>query len=236
MQSMLYVFFGTDTLKIRKEALLFLAEATKSGTEVVTFTAQNFDGSTLIGAAGSTSLFGASPVYVLDTPSETTEMSTFVFESLEALSSSSNTFVLIEVGLLAADKKALTKYATEMNEFVRTPGKVFNVFSLTDALARRDKRALWVLLMEAKREGFSEEEIIGTLFWQMKSLRLAGKTTSAEEAGMKPFVYTKSKSALSKFKEGEVDTKARELVSLYHDGHRGVRDIGIALEKWVLSF
>lgn len=236
MHCMLYAFFGTDTLKVRKEALAFLADRTKDGGEVVTFTTQNFDGSTLIGAAGSTSLFGGTPCYLLDTPSESADVFTFVFEELETLAVSVNTFVIIEAGLLAADKKVLTKYATEMSEYVRAPGKAFNVFSLTDALARRDKRALWVLLMEAKREGFSEEEIIGTLFWQMKSLRLAARAGSAEEAGMKPFVYTKSRGALIKFKEGEIDAKARELVSLYHDGHRGVRDISIALEKWILSF
>jgi hypothetical protein len=66
-------------------------------------------------------------------------------------------------------------------------------------------------------------------------LRLAERTKSAEEAGQKPFVYSKAKRALSAFKEGELDSISRDLLSIYHDGHLGKRDIDLALERWVLT-
>lgn len=111
----------------------------------------------------------------------------------------------------------------------------FNTFAMADALARKDKKSLWVLLQNARHHNVSAEEIIGTLFWQLKSLRLAAETSSALEAGMKPFMYTKAKSALGKFAPGELTTLSRTLLSLYHDGHSGKRDIDLALEKFLLT-
>jgi hypothetical protein len=91
-----------------------------------------------------------------------------------------------------------------------------------------------MLLQEALREGAQAEEIIGILWWQLKMLRLAAKTKTAAEAGVKDFPYNKAKRALAGFKSGEVDTLARSLLALYHDGHAGKRYINVALEEWVL--
>jgi hypothetical protein len=82
--------------------------------------------------------------------------------------------------------------------------------------------------------GLSAEEIIGTLWWQLKTLRLAMLTKSAEEAGVKDFPYNKAKRALKNFKDGEIETLSLRLLNLYHDGHAGKCDIDLALEEWVL--
>jgi hypothetical protein len=73
------------------------------------------------------------------------------------------------------------------------------------------------------------------LWWQLKSLRLAALTQSAQEAGMKDFPYNKSKRALPAFAPGEVVTLSQSLLELYHAGHSGQRDMDIALEQWVLA-
>jgi hypothetical protein len=105
---------------------------------------------------------------------------------------------------------------------------------MSDALAVKDKRSLWLLLQEAKAGGMSAEEIVGILSWQLKSIRLAAMTKNFTEAGMKEYPYKKAKSALNIFKIEEVEQKAHDLIKLYHAGHRGERDMDLALEEWVL--
>ncbi|NCN52736.1 hypothetical protein GW943_02925 [Candidatus Parcubacteria bacterium] len=232
---MLYSFFGTDVVGVREKAHAFMHGREEQGVSSVRITPENWSTSGVEDAAGSLSLFGGEQLYIVDTPSGDKEMLEYIFENLDMLAESPNTFVLIEEGLLAAPKKKLQKYSAEAVEV--TAGKVerFNVFALTDALSRRDKKSLWILLQQAKQNGLSEEEIIGTLFWQLKTMRLVAHSRSAEEAELKPFVYSKTKSANAKFKEEEVDLVTRELVRVYHDGHLGKRDIAISLEKWVLA-
>ena len=90
------------------------------------------------------------------------------------------------------------------------------------------------LLQEAKAAGQSAEEIIGVLWWQLKTLRLAAITNLASEAGLKDFPYNKAKRSLSHFKEGELGTLSLSLLSLYHEGPAGIVDIDEALEQWLL--
>jgi len=100
---------------------------------------------------------------------------------------------------------------------------------------QQDELLAWILLAKAWRNNLSNEEIIGTLYWQVKMLRLVERTKNAEEAGQKPFVYSKAKRSLRQFTEGELDSLSRDLLSIYHEGHLGRRDMDSALERWVLS-
>ena len=94
---------------------------------------------------------------------------------------------------------------------------------------------MWLLLNDAKHAGISAEEIIGTLWWQLKSLRLVAQTSGADEAGLKPFVYKKAQQALGRYNESQLFTLSESLLRLYHDGHNGQTDIDLALERWVLT-
>jgi len=232
---MLYAFFGTDVVKAREKAHALLHTLEAKGAEVVRVTPENWSIGVLLEHAGAASLFGEQSVVLIDTPSEDKEMFERVFDDLKMLGESENTFVLIEAGLLAAQKKKLEKHAEKCEEYVAAKTEKFNAFSLAEALLRRDKKSLWMLLTRAGREGLSAEEIVGVLFWQIKTLQLAGKAKSAAEAGVKPFVWSKATRALAKFKEGEVDRLSKDLVTLYHDGHTGRTDIDLALERFVLT-
>lgn len=188
---------------------------------------------------GAQSLFVSSEVpevTLLDTPSERAEALEQVLALAPELAESSNIFVLLEGKLLAPFAKTLKQYATTYEEVATASvAEKFNVFALADALARRDKKSLWVLFLRAQNAGLKPEEIIGTLFWQIKSMRLAVRTKNADEAGLKSFVYTKARRGAEKFKPGELDNLSRSLVCLYHDAHLGKLDIDLALERWVLS-
>lgn len=232
---MLYSFYGSDVGKVRTSALQKLAELRGEDGEVVTLL--NGDGSIplLKDALGATSLFGGGGVYLLDTPSEDEAFFESVLEHLGELKASPNDFVLIEGKLKVGDARRVEKESTQSVTYDAGPQKEFNVFQMSDALASRDKKTLWILLQEAWREGRTSEEIIGTLFWQMKMLRLGEVARTGEEAGQKPFVFDKAKRATKNFKPGEINALSRSLVLLYHEGHGGTRDINHALEAWVLG-
>ena len=100
---------------------------------------------------------------------------------------------------------------------------------------QKDKKTLWLQLQEAKSAGLSSEEIIGTLWWQLKILRLAKITKNAEDAGMKEYPYSKAKRALANFKEGELESLSYSLLRVYHEGHQGKKVTELALEKWTLT-
>ena len=100
---------------------------------------------------------------------------------------------------------------------------------------KRIKKNLWMLLQEARLAGLRPEEIAGMLWWQLKAMRIAAVSSSAVEAGMKEYPFKKASGALRNFSEGEIELLSKGLLSLYHEGHQGLRDMELALEEWVLT-
>lgn len=232
---MYVVFYGSDRKKVRDKVTAYLEENMSTDDTLTTIEAADFQVGQVTDALGASSLFGGGEWFVLDTPTDNVDFAEEITSSLKELEVAKNTFVIIEGALLAPAKKKYAKRAAEMIEFAADKVERFNVFSLTEALAAKDKRRLWVLLQEAKLSGSRPEEIVGILWWQLKSLRLVAVTKTAAEAGMKDFPYNKARQALGKFSAGEVDRLSQSLLEVYHDGHAGVRDMEEALEGWVLK-
>ena len=229
---MLKVFYGSD----RKASIdAAMAAATQAADEYTTIDDKSFIPNMFEDLTASSSLFGGVQSYVVDTPSTNTEFQDATLAALEDMASSTNHFFIVEGTLLAAAKKKLGKHAESIEEFVADKPDRFNTFGLADALARRDKKSLWVMIQEARLLGIREEEMIGILWWQLKSLKLAAVTNSAAEAGMKDYPYRKAKQGLQKYSPDEVGKLSQSLISLYHQGHKGVKDISLALEEWVLK-
>lgn len=232
---MLNVYFGNDLVSARQAALATIdASIVKNGSRLTKIESAKWAPGMIADMLGATSLFGGTELFLVDTPSENPDFYAEIITVLSEMAESPNQFVVIEGTLLAAEKKKWEKHAGVMEEFKKTAETPFNVWAMADALSARDKKSLWVLLQDAKRAGLVAEEIIGTLWWQLKTLRLAMLTKSASDAGMKDFPYNKAKRALSNFKEGEVAELSIKLLKVYHDGHGGVRDIDEGLEEWVL--
>lgn len=231
---MLQLYFGTDLSTVREKAFSAAEVVAASGTRITRIESEQFSSGLIANLLGATSLFGEREIYVLDTPSDDAAFYTEVVQHAAELGESANQFILIEAALLAPERKKFEKHASVIVESKREGAERFDVFKMAEALSKRDKKSLWVLLQEAKRAGLSAEEIVGTLWWQLKTLRLAALTKSADEAGMKEFPYSKAKRALGGFKPGELDTISANLLRVYHDGHGGVRDINEGLEEWVL--
>lgn len=236
---MLYVFSGANTVRVRSEAYVFLDAYEAKGVRAEYVGPELISEDFLRDRVSAQSLFDATTardITLFDTPSEKSGALDALIAYAEALAQSEDIFVIIEQKLLAAPAKVLKAHAEKFVEVKdAAEGERFNVFALSDALARRDKKALWVLFQQAAHAGISAEELVGTLMWQIKSMRLVLRTRSAEAAGLKPFVYTKAQRALAKFTPEEIDQMSRNVIALYHDARLGKRDMDIALERFVLT-
>lgn len=229
---MLHLYYGTDVITARTKALQVAHDAS---APIERFESETFTVHGLENAAGAVSLFGEATTFIIDSPSQNQEMWTELGGVASALQESPQLFVVIEGNLLAAQLKVLQPYLDEKESFTKTKTNMLNIFALADAFSIRDKKTLWILLVEAHRQGLSAEEIIGTLWWQVKSMRVAMATNSASEAGMKDYPYNKAKRAIRNFKPGELEALSEQLLQVYHEGHGGEKDIWIGLEEWALG-
>jgi hypothetical protein len=66
-------------------------------------------------------------------------------------------------------------------------------------------------------------------------MRSATLVKSPDEAGLKPFSWTKAKSALRNWNLEELRAVSDKIVSLYHDSRRGEHELVTALEKFILD-
>jgi DNA polymerase III delta subunit len=231
---MLVVFSGNNTVDTRAQAREYILREEELGKSARTISSDAYQVGELAAAAQGASLFGGVECIVLDTLSEHEEAFAELLEVVSLLASSPHTFVVIEKKLSAEDAKTFAAHAEKMVQSKDDAVARFNAFALADALATKDKKTLWMLLLRAQSEGLTPEEIIGTLFWQLKSLRLAKITKTAAEADMKDFPYNKAKRAAAKFTTEELQILSERLLTVYHKGHLG-SDINLTLEQWVLT-
>ncbi len=231
---MLQIYFGNDVVKIRTTALLAVEQFVSSGYQLQRIDPSEINQSRIIDMLGAVSLFGEKTVFLLDTPSDDADAYVLVTGVIEEMIKSENIFIVIESTLTALAKKKW-QAADVKEEFTAKAVAYFDTFKMAEALTLRDKKTLWMLFAQAKRENLSAEEIAGVLWWQLKTMRLAAVTKSAEEAGMKSYPYDKAKKALRNFKAGEIEKLSRDLLQVYHDGHGGIKDIDLGLEEWVLA-
>lgn len=229
---MIRVFFGNDVVKIRNEAVIY---ADSFNIPVENVGVDDYISGTFNNMATAVSLFGDQKVFLLDNISQNKEAFEELLSALELMAGSQNHFVIIEGNLLAAVKKQFNKYVDEIEEFKAVSDKPFNTFAVADALSLRDKKSLWLLFNQALIKGVATENIIGILWWQLKTMRLAKLTGSAAEAGLKDYPFNKAKRALQKFKEGELEKLSHSLIALQHDSRLGICELNTALERWILK-
>ena len=235
---MLYLIYGNDWQKARAKAreVLDVLKKKKPDATVVSLEEGGVSEAKIDELAGSQGLFERKFIVFGDRVCADSQNAEIVADKLEVIGKSENVFVFLEEGVKAPLLKIFEKYAAKVQEFAKIEKKErFNSFSLADALGERNKQKLWILYEAALSEGLSPEELHGTLFWQVKSLRAAAIAKSADEAGLKPFAWTKAKRFLSRWDIKELENVSQNLVSLYHDSRRGEHELEIALEKWILD-
>ena len=228
---MLYILTGSDVTKAKARA-----SALAKGYTVVRFGEGAEAFANVLSHIGARGLFSPKVALLLDRPSENVEGKELLAEHAKDFKEADMPVIVIEPHVDAETKKAVAKYA-EIEEFEikKVKEEALSPFALTDSFAAGNRKDAWIVYRRLIENGSSAEEIHGILSWQARAMVLAVKTTSAEEAGLKPFVYGKAKRATARLgEEGSVEL-SRELVRLLHTSRMGGGDLEDLLEVFLLK-
>lgn len=202
---MIYLFYGTDTLKARTKAKGLIDALLKKKPDASYFkhTADTLSEGALEELIQGQGLFERKYIIYMDTVLEDAEKKAMVSEKIEALKESENIFVILEKKFDVKTRKLFEKYATEIKEYdeKEEKGQDFNVFEMTNAMFAGNAKKAWMIFDEARRKETKAEAIHGVLWWYSK----------------------KNKKNLY------------EMMQMYHEAHRGNGDLMIELEKFVLK-
>ncbi len=238
---MLYFFFGKDKSALRRTKDQTVEACVKKNPQAdrVQYSDVDFSMDGIVPLISDTNLFGTKSIVELYNIFDNDAYAAFVLENIQAFQASTNQFMFIENALTADIVKRIEKAGATISRFdaKAIAKKEYTSFALSDAVAHRNKKESWILYAEAMERGLAFEEILGTLFWQMKTLSLV-KTAAKPDAatlGINPFVFKKSLSAASRFTEEEIAQSLARLVGIYHESHRGTLDGQVALEQFILE-
>lgn len=168
----------------------------------------------LLAIAQTSPLFGGSETYLL-VGALAGEQGEEYIDNVKELVASPHTFVFEEEKLLKGPTTALTKAGATV-EVAEAKKKVesFNMFGLATIFGMRDRKKLWIELNKAARAGTVPEAVAGMMHWKVRDMLQKGST---------------------KYSKTELANLSRELITLYHDSHRGAGDLGLLLEKFALK-
>jgi hypothetical protein len=224
---MLYFFTGTDRDKARgamnadvERAANLPApsgarQAGKTHAEVLRITDAN-QADDLRAALSGPGMFGGARVLVLEGVLANEEMYPIFIEALPTLSDSEDAVFLYEEKLLADVRRKVEKYAERtVKHDLPGKGRDNSIFALASALARGDRKALWVGYQRSLARGERPEAIHGVLFWGAKKTLLSARSGSSE------------------YRRGA--TLVSELAELPHKARRQGFELEYALEHYLLS-
>ena len=239
---MLYLIHGSNQVAGRKKlhAILNPVLEKNPDTPVDFFDAETLlpeELPTLIAGQG---LFTGTRALVFDRVLDSAETRDRTLLFLTEMGASRNTILFLDADTDAQTVKKFEKAGAEIFHLqATTASPTFNVFALTDAFGRRDRKRLWIEFRKAvSREGNDDGFFMyvnSMLFWQVKSMLLALLSKNPTEAGMKPFTYQKAKTFLKNYTKEELEKLSSKLMELPHDAHRGIGDLEIGLERLVLD-
>jgi DNA polymerase III delta subunit len=168
----------------------------------------------LLSLAASQNMFGGKETYVLVGAINSDRQEEFLGIAKE-LAESPNTFIFEEEKLLKGPTTALEKAGAEISIEKRpaaAAARGFDPFGLTFAFAARDRKKLWLGLMQAFKAGEKAEAVAGLLNWKVRQ-ELERATGAKRE---------------------QLINLSRQLVYMYHDSHRGAGDLELLLERFAL--
>ncbi len=237
---MLYIYYGTDQKKVADKArnLVDSLRAKKPEASFVEINSDNWSPFVIDEHAGGQGLFSNKYIVYINRVGNNEEKVENILEKLPLMKESTNIFIISEGKINAESKKKFDKYGDKVivyDEVEKVAKKEFNIFSLADAIGNRDHMKSWMIYRQALENNLEPESILGTIFWQLKSMAVAVDAKSAVEAGLNPFVYAKAKKGAGLFEQAELNDLLERAIVLYHDSHRGLTDLELGIERLVLS-
>lgn len=235
---MLYVIYGNDREKVRTRFRVLRDEIEKRCGEHRTLVEGEVANNTFDEAVSSQGLFGEQTLFVLDSILDKKAEQELFSSRVADLVSSSNYFLVLENTLDKGTIAAIKDSGAVVEEYSIKKADTrpdFNIFSLGDALGKRNKKDLWVLYQEALVAGLEPEEICGTLFWAVKNIALMKTAKAGDSAGLSPFVAQKARVFAKNYSQEEIVNLSCSLSGAYHEAHRGGEPMEISLERFILA-
>jgi DNA polymerase III delta subunit len=209
---MLYVFYGTDTAQAGAKARA-LVESLRTKRPDAAY--EKIDGDTwdpmiVQGHLGGQGLFSNKYIVFIDRVTENKSAKEELADYIPAMQESPNIFILYEGKLLTELKKVIEKHAEKIVvvDEKKTASSFFGGGDGPNIFALADA--------VGKREAVRA--------WTLYRQAVDGGIESEAIIGM---LFWKAKSVENK-------ALAKELITLYHDGHRGLVDLELGIEKLVL--
>ncbi|PJE74156.1 MAG: hypothetical protein COV02_00040 [Candidatus Terrybacteria bacterium CG10_big_fil_rev_8_21_14_0_10_41_10] len=120
-----------------------------------------------------------------------------------------------------------------------------NIFHITDAFGRKDKKTAWVLYQKALLSGLPAEEVFWKLSWQVKNILLVKRMSEElkkdkeeiiRETGLNPFVVKNCLNFAKNFEAEKLSALYLALIDIYHKARSGKSEFDSSIEKFLLSY
>lgn len=227
---MIYLFHGTDVEKVRTKAFEWVAKARAKEPNLayVRLAKEEITQAALEDAVSSGGLFVQRILVLLDDPFASLKKSddeeveaeegkgSVVEECFAALADSDNAIVILAPKLAATKIKKLSGKAKVVYVFdkkeAREVTRGFNT-ALVNALAARNRGALWLEINRALAAGDAPEMLHGLLHWKARDLMQKGSRVWTPQASR---------------------DLSLNLLKLLQESRRGGLDLSLALERFAL--
>ncbi len=240
---MLYFIYGTKRDKVREKRDEVVAQlrGKRPNANFVVLDNENFSEAKLDELIAGGGLFDEKHIVALNFLFSDKSFGAALVSRAGEMEKSPSAFICADGEMGAEALKKIEKVAYKTVELGTkiAEGRKENsstLFAIADALGARSSEKAWALYTKAIQEGFSPEEIHGTLFWQVKSIALASKAKSPTDSGLAPFVFQKSFRYAKNFSERELKSTLHALVAMYHESRTEDSDsLETGLEQFLLS-
>lgn len=235
---MLYIIYGKDREKGRERFRELRKKLGKDCGEEREILEGELSKELLHSFAASQGLFGNTSLFIFDCLFDKKVEQEVLLAHANELSLSANLFLVFEPELDKKIAEEIKITQAEIEEYVTKKIDTrpdFNIFSLGDALGRRNKKEFWGLYREALATGLSGEEICNTLFWAIKNIALMKNAKMGDDCGVNSFVASKARVFANNYTQEEITKLSHTLVTIYHEDHRGGEPMNIALERFILN-
>lgn len=208
---MLYVFHGLDTQTAAKKAhaLIDSLRAKRPDAAFEKMDGDSWNPSVLEGHLGGQGLFSSKYIVFLDRVTENAEAKERIIDFIPAMQGSPNIFMVLEGKLNAELKRAFEKDAEKAIECEP---------KARDASFQKDEFNIFAL---ANAVGRREPLTAWSIYRQAVDAGIAAENILG-------ILFWKAKSM-------SPPTLTRDIAVLYHEGHRGARDLELGLERMLLK-